>query len=221
MRGCPSALLFTSNLTLFPFEGDTPRLNEHYTNAFITPSEHWPQFMTRSPNQHIAFTFPFLLQKPCYSRIQNKHLQQTKGMFLKQKMKQWVSLVCLYQHRAFLTDLILVLNRQESHHYQMFPAKSTVLNKGWCNSKVRERTSGGVSFLSWDSVQLLLKSVFVGLLNTPFKWFIWGGREGKFLLLNSLWQLLCSFNIFRLLNKLRLETEKKKLGLQQSSDILF
>lgn len=107
------------------------------------------------------------------------------------------------------SDLILALNRQKSHHYQMLPIKSTVLNKGWRNSKGRGRTGGGVRFLSWDSVQLLLKRGFVGLLNILFKWFIWGGGEGKFLLINSLWQLLCSFNISKLLNKLGLETEKK------------
>lgn len=59
----------------------------------------------------------------------NNHLQ-AKDMFLKQKMKQWVSLVCLYQHRAFLTDLILIIIRKESHCQEVVPSESTVLNKG-------------------------------------------------------------------------------------------
>lgn len=139
----------------------------------------------------------------------NNHLR-AKDMFLKQKMKQRVSLVCLYQHRAFLTDLILISVRQESHHQQIVPTESTVLNKGWYNLKGRERTNGRVCFLSQGSVQLLLKRVFgffVALL------FVCRSSEccqglgisAK----NHFWQLLCSFSICKLLNKLRIETEKR------------
>lgn len=133
-----------------------------------------------------------------------------KDMFLKQNMKQWVSLVCLYQHRAFLTDLILLSIRQESHHQQIVPTESTVLNKGWYNLKGTERTSGRVCFLSQGSVQLLLEEglwFFVALL------FVCRSSEccqglgisAK----NSFWQLLYSFSICKLLNKLRIETEKR------------
>lgn len=128
---------------------------------------------------------------------------------LKQNMKQWVSLVCLYQHRAFLTDLILLSIRQESHHQQIVPTESTVLNKGWYNLKGTERTSGSLF-------------PFSGLSSAPPEEGLWFfvallfvcrsseccqglGISAK----NSFWQLLYSFSICKLLNKLRIETEKR------------
>lgn len=72
--GCPSALLL-------PPSSDCSHLKEthqdsmsfpYYANAFVTISEHWPQFTTGSPKHHRAFPFAFLLQKTCFNEIQNK-----------------------------------------------------------------------------------------------------------------------------------------------------
>lgn len=166
--------------------------------------------MTASSNQHRAFPLPSHYRKLAVAKSKmNNHLR-AKDMFLKQKMKQRVSLVCLYQHRAFLTDLILISIRQESHHQQIVPTESTVLNKRWYNLKGRERTSGKVCFLSQGSVQLFLKRVFGFSLH----YYLYAGHpeccQGLGISAkNHFWQLLCSFSICKLLNKLRIKTEKR------------
>lgn len=51
------------------------------------------------------------------------HLQAT-DMFQEQKMKLWVPLVCLYQHRAFLTDLILTSSEKKVITNKLFLLKA-------------------------------------------------------------------------------------------------
>lgn len=133
-----------------------PYYNNYSYQLLNTSHNLWPLLQISTEHFHLPSHYRKLVVAK--SKM-NNHLR-AKDMFLKQKMKQRVSLVCLYQHRAFLTDLILISVRQESHHQQIVPTESTVLNKGWYNLKGRERTSGRVCFLSQGSVQLLLKRVF-------------------------------------------------------------
>lgn len=138
---------------------------------------------------------------------------QTKGMFLKQKMKQWFSLVCLYQHATFLTDLILSASDKKVVNIKLFLLKAVSWTKD--DGIQREERDLVVEFIF--SLGVLFSSSWRGFLFacciTIYMQVIWvcRGREGgrEFLLINPLWQLLCSFSICKLLKKLRIETEKK------------
>lgn len=166
--------------------------------------------MTAPSNQHRAFPLAFLLQKTCFNKIQNEQSPTSKG-HVSEPENEAMGLLGLSVSTHSFSD------RLNSYHHQK--RKSLPVNCSyWKHSPeqkvIQVKRKREVWWKSYFS--------FSGLSSAP-------AEEGFYLLVtlldvcrssecfqglgisakNPFWQSVCSFNICKLLKKLRIETKKK------------